>query len=187
MSSLARVSSTMTPQEYFAFEEKTPLKHEYLGGVVYAMVGATDRHNMIALNIAAFLHAARPTGCQVFVSDMKLKVKLMAAETYYYYPDVLVSCAASDREPLFREQPILLVEVASPSTERIDRGEKLNAYRQIPALSEYVIVAQDQPEIEVYRRRNGWVREVLKPDEALVLEGIGTTLSPSQVYRDIDF
>jgi Uma2 family endonuclease len=143
MSSLARVSSPMTPEEYFAFEEKTPLKHEYLDGVVYAMVGATDRHNMIALNIAAFLHAARPTGCQI--------------------------------------------EVASPSTERIDRGEKLNAYRQIPALSEYVIVAQDQPEIEVYRRRNGWVREVLKPGEALVLEGIGITLSPSQVYRDIEF
>jgi len=186
MSNLARVSSTMTPQEYFAFEEKTPLKHEYLAGVVYAMVDATDRHNMIALNIAALLHAARPTGCQVFVSDMKLKVQLMAGETYYY-PDVLVSCAASDREPLFREQPILLVEVASPSTERIDHGEKLNAYRQIPALSEYVIVAQDQPEIEIYRRRNGWVREILRPDEALVLEGIGITLSPSQVYRDIDF
>jgi Uma2 family endonuclease len=82
---------------------------------------------------------------------------------------------------------VLLIEVASHSTERIDRGEKLNAYQQIPSLVEYVIVAQDRPEIEVFRRRGGWAREVLKPDDALILDSIGLTLQPSDVYRDIGF
>jgi len=189
MSHLARVAppiSPMTPQAYFAFEETTPLKHEYLDGVVYAMVGATDRHNIIALNLASALRANKPAGCQVFISDMKLKVKLTAAE-YYYYPDILVSCSGSDREPLFREQPVLLVEVASPSTERIDRGEKLNAYRQIDSLSEYVIVSQDRAGIEVFRRRNGWFREILNADEALVLECLGLTLSGEQIYDEVTF
>jgi len=186
MSNLAHTSSRMTSQEYFAFEENDPLKHEYLDGVIYAMVGATDRHITIALNIATVLHTRKPAGCQVFMSDMKLKVQLMAAEVYYY-PGVIVSCAASDRNPRFREQPVLLIEVASHSTERIDRGEKLNAYQQIPSLVEYVIVAQDRPEIEVFRRRGGWAREVLKPDDALILDSIGLTLQPSDVYRDIGF
>jgi Uma2 family endonuclease len=176
----------MSPSEYFAFEESTPLKHEYVDGFVYAMAGATDRHNLIAQNLVIALRSLRPAGCQVFISDMKLKVRLMAAEIYYY-PDVLVSCAATDRNPLFREQPVLLIEVASPSTERIDRGEKLNAYRQIPSLAEYVIIAQDQPQIEVYRRRTGWVREVLEPDQVLTLECVGLTLPTSEVYTDVGF
>ena len=184
MSNLAHAPSHMTPQEYFAFEEKTPLKHEYVNGLIYAMVGPADRHNLIALNVATALRAARPAGCQVFISDMKLKVRLMAAEIYYY-PDVLMSCAASDRNPLFREQPVLLVEVASPSTERIDRLEKLSAYSQISSLAEYVIVSQDQPRIEVYRRRSGWTREVLESDAALALECIDLTLPLSEVYRDV--
>jgi len=189
MSSLARVApsvSATTPEAYLAFEETTPLKHEYLDGVVYAMVGATDRHNIIALNVASALRANKPAGCQVFISDMKLRVKLLAGE-YYYYPDVLMSCSASDRDPLFREQPVLLIEVASPSTERIDRGEKLNAYRQIDTLAEYVIVNQDRPEMEVFRRKNGWAREVLNADMALVLECVGVSLSGEQIYDEVTF
>jgi len=177
---------TMSPREYLAFEETTPLKHEYVDGVVYAMVGAIDRHNIIAVNLVTALRAGKPAGCQVFVSDMKLKIKLTAAETYYH-PDVLMSCSASDRDPLFREQPVLLMEIASPSTERIDRGEKLNAYKQIPSLSEYVIVGQDRPGLEIYRRRNGWVREPLGPDEPRVLESAGLTISADQVYSEVTF
>ncbi len=186
MSNLAHATPHMSPAEYFAFEESAPLKHEYVDGVAYAMAGATDRHNLIAQNLVVALRSVRPAGCQVFISDMKLKVRLTAAEIYYY-PDVLLSCAASDRNPLFREQPLLLIEVASPSTERIDRGEKLNAYRQVPSLAEYAIVAQDQPQIEVYRRRAGWVRELLEPDQALTLECIGLTLPISEVYSDVGF
>ncbi len=186
MSGLASALVTMTPQEYFAFEETTPLKHEYLDGVIYAMVGATDRHNLIAGNIFAALRVRRPPGCQVFTMAMKLRVKSAAGE-FYYYPDVLVSCSEVDRDRLFREQPVLLIEVASPSTLRIDRGEKLNNYRQVPSLVEYAIIHQDQPLIEAYRRRNDWSREVLKPDQDLVLESVGVTLSQAEVYDEISF
>jgi Uma2 family endonuclease len=186
MNNLARATRRMTPQEYFAFEETTPLKHEYLDGAIYAMVGATDRHNLIALNIATILHASRPAGCQPFISDMKLRVRLMAGE-FYYYPDILVSRAATDRDPLVREQPVLLIEVSSPPTERTDRGEKLNAYTQILSLVEYMIVAQDRREVEIFRRRDGWVCETLKSDSALVLDSVGPSLASAKIYADFGF
>jgi Uma2 family endonuclease len=81
---------------------------------------------------------------------------------------------------------VLLIEVASPSTERIDRGEKLNNYRQIPSLIEYVIVEQDRRQAQVYHRRNGWACEVTGPDQPLVLECLGLTLSMSDIYSDIE-
>jgi Uma2 family endonuclease len=186
MSDLAADVAAMTPQEYFAFEEKTPLKHEYLDGLVYAMVGATARHNTIAGNIFVELRTRRRQGCEVFISDMKLKVKLAVGE-FYYYPDLLVSCSTADRDPLFREQPAVLVEVASPSTLRIDRGEKLGVCREIPSLQEYVIVGQDRALIEVYRRRSDWAREALSPGEDLLLESLGITMSRSQIYHEIAF
>jgi Uma2 family endonuclease len=187
MSNLAHVTPRMSPSEYLAFEESAPVKHEYLDGYVHAMVGASPRHNVIAQNL---LIALRPTvrtaGCQVYILDVKLKVRVLAGE-YFYYPDVLMTCAAADRGPRFCEQPALLIEVTSPSTERIDRGEKLANYRQIPSLIEYVIVEQNRRQVQVYRRRSGWACQVIEPDEPLVLECLGLTLSMSDIYSDIDF
>jgi Uma2 family endonuclease len=186
MSELAATFAPMSPQEYFAFEEATPLKHEYLDGLVYAMVGATTRHNKIAVNIVTRLNLRLPRGCDVFVSDVKVRIRLAAAE-FYYYPDVLVSCSETDRHPLYREQPVVIFEVASPSTLRVDRGEKLANYRQISSLTDYVIVGQDAPEIEVYRRRNDWAREMLGAEEDLALDGIGATLKRSDIYAGVTF
>lgn len=90
---------------------------------------------------------------------MKLRVRMARAEEFYY-PDLMVSCAANDREPYFRERPILLGEVLSDSTERIDRTQKFGAYRQIPELEEYVRADQVQPLVEIYRRRTGWEPEI---------------------------
>lgn len=187
MSNLAHVTPRMSPSEYLAFEESTPVKHEYLNGYVHAMAGASPRHNLIAQNIlTAVRPVARSAGCRVFIADVKLKIRVLAGE-YFYYPDVLMTCAAADRGSLFIEQPVLLIEVASPSTERIDRGEKLNNYRQIPSLVEYVIVEQNRRQVEVYRRRNGWACEVIEPDRPLVLESVALTLSMSDIYSEIDF
>jgi Uma2 family endonuclease len=185
MSNLAYATPRMSPSEYLAFEETTPLKHEFLNGYVYAMVGASDRHNLIAQNLLVALRSARPAGWQVFISDMTLKVRTLAG-VFFYYPDVLMSCAAADRNPLLREQPVLLIEVASPSTGRIDRGGKLNNYRQIPSLVEYVIVEQNLRKAEVYRRRNSWECEMIQADQPLVLECLGLTLSMSDIYSGID-
>jgi Uma2 family endonuclease len=186
MSELAATFSPMTPQEYFSFEEKTPLKHEYLDGLIYAMVGASIRHNLIAVNLTTALRSKRPRGCDVFALDVKLRIRLAAGE-FYYYPDVLVSCSQTDRHPLYREEPLLIAEVSSPSTVRIDRGEKLSRYREIPSLQEYVIVGQDEPAIEVYRRRTDWVRQMLRSVDDLTLESFGVTLARSEIYDGVDF
>jgi Uma2 family endonuclease len=179
-----KLPASMTAEEYLALEDSSPLKHEFVDGVVYAMVGATDRHNLIAGNLFASLYGQVPKGCQVFIMAMKLRTVFNNA-MHFYYPDVMVACSAADRAPLYREQPSLLIEVASPSTERIDRGEKLNAYRQISSLVEYAIVSQDVTEIEMFRRRSDWKREVLAPGEPLVLESVGLTIPFAQVYREV--
>ena len=140
--------SLLTVQEYLEMEETASVRHEYVGGMVYAMVGATKRHNKIAGNIYARLLAASRGGpCNVYVEAVKLRV-----EDVIYYPDVMVSCDAGSNDPLIEDAPCLVVEVASPSTESIDRREKMLAYRSIPTLQAYLIVAQDDHRVERYWR-----------------------------------
>lgn len=129
-------------------EETATVRHEYVGGMVYAMVGAAKRHNQIGLNIAShLLSAARGGPCRVYASDVKLRT----SEDTIYYPDVMVACELED-DPLVETSPCLIVEVASPSTESIDRREKMLAYRKIPTLKAYLIVAQDERRVERYWR-----------------------------------
>ena len=138
----------LTVQEYLEMEETAAVRHEYLGGMVYAMVGATKRHNRIAGNIyARLLAAARDGPCRVYVEAVKLRV-----EDVIYYPDVMVACGTGDDDPLIEDAPCLVAEVASPSTGSIDRREKMLAYRSIPSLRAYLIVAQDDRRVERYWR-----------------------------------
>src|SRR5262245_7161128 len=129
----------MTIAEYLRFEEASTVRHEYVRGDVFAMVGGTYRHSQITLNIAVHLKAAVRGGpCHVIVSD----VKVQADEDVIYYPDVSVECVARNGDDLILHQPCLVVEVTSRSTRRIDRGEKLDAYRRLPSLRAYLIVDQ---------------------------------------------
>src|SRR5437660_9009490 len=143
-----KVKPYLSVAEYLAGERDSDVRHEYVDGQVYAMAGASDRHNRIALNIASRLNEHLVNDeCEAFVSDMKIKVE----EALYYYPDVVVTCDPPGGDAYFRTQPRLIVEVTSPSTERVDRYEKLHAYRRIESLQEYVLVSQDAPLIEVHR------------------------------------
>jgi Uma2 family endonuclease len=117
---------------------------------------------------------------------MRLKVD-HARDSDGYYPDLLVSCAPTDRDRLFRKEPILLIEVMSPSTERVDRGEKKLNYLQIPSLLEYVMVAQDVPKVDVLRRRTTWTPEEFYAGDSFTLESVGLTLSLADIYRTISF
>ena len=140
----------LTIQEYLEMEETASVRHEYVGGMVYAMVGATKRHNRIIGNISArLLGASRGGPCRVYTEAVKLRV-----EDVIYYPDVMVACGpeGEDEDPLIEEAPCLAVEVASPSTESIDRREKMLAYRSISSLRAYLIVAQDDRRVERYWR-----------------------------------
>lgn len=169
--------------EYLAGERDSAVRHEYVEGEVYAMAGASDRHNRIALNIASRLNDHVADGvCEAFMSDMKIKV---SAEVFYY-PDVVVTCDAPGGDAYFRCEPRLIIEVISPSTERIDRPEKMLAYKSVPSLKEYVLVMQDEMRVEVYRRKDTeW--EVLtfsEAEEQLRLTSVDLALSVSEIYRN---
>lgn len=130
-------------------EETAMVRHEYVGGVIYAMVSATKRHNSIIGNIFAHLWSvARGGPCRVYSSDVKLR----AAEDTIYYPDIMVACGPEGDDPLIEDAPCLVVEVTSPSTESIDRREKMLAYRRMPSLQAYLIAAQESRRVERYWR-----------------------------------
>lgn len=178
---LARLNS----DDYLEGELGSDIRHEYVDGEIYAMAGAGEAHNLIALNVASRLRgAARGGPCRVFISDMKVRV---AAWNAFYYPDVMVACDSSDTHTYFKERPCLIVEVLSPSTEAIDRREKLLAYRTLESLREYVLIAQDKLQIEVYRsaEERGWSLETLTEGDTLRLECVGTTMSLDDVYEDV--
>lgn len=142
----------VTFDEWLAFEETSEQRHDLVNGVIFAMSDSSDRHNLICGNL--FLLVAGPLlgKCQTFSGMMKLEAEHQA-DGDSYYPDLMVSCSPTDRERLFRKKPVLLIEVLSPSTEAVDRGTKYNSYIQIPSLQEYVLIAQDVPQIEIMRRR----------------------------------
>ena len=186
MSTALRKSGRVTFEEYLAFEETSSVRHELIGGTLFAMSGGTDVHNIITGNL--FLSIAGPLigKCQVFQGQMKLKVAHQR-DGDGYYPDILVSCSPTDRERLFRQEPVLLIEVLSASTERFDRGEKRLNYLQIPSLVEYVLVAQDVPRVEIMRRRTAWATEDLTLDDALVLESVALSIPLATIYQTITF
>jgi Uma2 family endonuclease len=182
------MESLLTPAEYLAFERAAEYKHEYVGGRVYAMTGASREHNVITINVLASLHAqlcGRP--CETYPSDMRVKV----SETgMYTYPDVVVACG----EPAFEDasvdtllNPTAIVEVVSPSTEAYDRGEKFAHYRRLASLREYVLVAQDRVRVEHYvRRGEQWLlTELAGLDATLPLESLGCALALADVYERV--
>ncbi len=151
----------LTVEEYLANERTSEVRHEYVGGRLYAMSGASDRHNLIAGNLFALLRAhTRGTPCQLFVSDLKLRLTRGAVEIFYY-PDLMLCCDPEDRESYYRRRPCLLVEVLSESTSLTDRREKLLAYTGIETLQAYLLVSQDRPEVTLYRRADNWREQVL--------------------------
>ncbi len=176
---------SLSVDDYLESEPKSDIRHEYVNGEVYAMAGAGEAHNLIAGNVFSRLRGAVRGGpCRVFISDMKVRV---AEWNAFYYPDILVVCDSSDTQSYFKERPCLIVEVLSPSTEGIDRREKLLAYRTLESLREYVLIAQDKRQVEVYRRAvdGTWSLETLTDGDPLHLECAGATLSLDEVYEDV--
>lgn len=174
----------MSLDEYLEFEERSPVRHEYVAGEVYAMSGATTRHNLITLNIVSHLRtAARARGCRVFATDVKLR----AAADRIYYPDVIVACGKAARVELIIEEPTLVVEVTSPSTRATDRREKLDAYRRIASLCLYLIVDQRRRHAFVYRRESGgeWSRLEIQGDGEIPIPVLETTLRMADLYDDV--
>ena len=159
--------------DYLAAEESAAVRHEYLGGHVYAMTGGTLRHNRIALNIAsALMRELAGTPCQVFINDVKLHVQ---ASDSVYYPDVLVHCGggpAGDVKLL--RDAALIVEVLSESTAQTDRREKRAAYQRLPGLRAYWIISQDEQRAELHLRDadGSWGTRLCSAGERLPAPGL---------------
>ncbi len=172
--------------DYLRWEAEQPERHEYLNGEVFAMAGAGDGHVTVALNLAIALrqHLAG-TPCRTYMSDMRLHV---AEADGYFYPDLLVTCSAADRDSdLQKSEPILLVEVLSPSTAAYDRGAKFAAYRQLPNLREYLLVDIDSRSCDLYRRGEDglWVLHPTTGDASLVLASVELTIPAAAVFAEL--
>jgi Uma2 family endonuclease len=149
-----------------------------------AMAGATERHNIIAMNVAALLWSATDgVTCRVCGSDMLVKVSAAAA----YYPDVTVTCDPTDTEPLYKTRPCLIVEVISPSTSLTDVREKLLEYQRIESLKSYLIVYQDARCVIHYHYDvdGAWRQDTIIGDGDIQVSCPQATLSLSQIYRGI--
>jgi Uma2 family endonuclease len=183
--SVPRKLQPLSVDEYLDAEKDSPVRHEFIAGKIFAMAGASDRHNRIAGNFYKRLDDHLGDGpCEPFISDMKVWV----SESVFYYPDVVVACDGPGADAYYRKQPRLIIEVSSPGTERIDRSEKLLAYEQVRSLKEYVIVSQVRVQVEVFRRRRGnrWSSQVLTDlNDELRLESVGLTMTLAEVYRRV--
>lgn len=172
--------ASISEAEYLEGETLSPVKHEYLDGAVRAMAGASIRHNRISGNL--YLQFRIHSRCRASIADVKVQTP-----GAYYYPDVLLSCAA-ETDPYIEREPCLIAEVLSPSTEVIDRTEKLRRYRRVPSLQAYLLVDQEAPRVEVYRRAGElWVYEMLEGAGELDLPCLQQPLSLAAVYEGIDF
>ena len=178
----------ISPDEYLARESEAEYKSEYVDGVVHAMAGASPLHNLIALNVGAELRSGLRGGpCLAYASDLKVATPNRKRLSY---PDASVICG----EPALVEgrkdvvtNPTVLIEVLSEGTAGYDRGPKFLAYQSIPGLQEYVLVSQDEPRVECYRRQgDGWFyTRVEGLDGALRLHSVGCELKLSEVYLGV--
>lgn len=189
MSSIA-AQTLLTPEEYISAERKATLKSEYLSGEIVAMSGASNEHNLITMNTANLLYNQLVDhGCRVYVSDMRVGID---SGDSYLYPDVSVVC---DR-PRFEDDvldtllnPIIVIEVLSPSTEAYDRGEKAERYKKLESLKEYILISQDRLNVEHYTVKEGiWsVKELNDLNDTLSLTSVDAELPLQSMYRYVEF
>ncbi len=176
----------ISPEEYLALERRAEYKSEYVDGVMYAMAGGSERHNLIAGNLIAELNVhLRNAPCKVYPSDLKVRVP---SSKRFFYPDVSVVCGEvqfADDERDVVLNPSLVVEVLSDSTAAFDRGKKFQSYQQIESLQECLLVSQDEYIVEHYlRQANGhWLYTKVSGLEAMIgLPTLKLQLALSDIY-----
>jgi Uma2 family endonuclease len=185
----AKKLQPVSVEDYLSGELASPEKHEYLGGIVYAMAGASNVHNLIATNITIAIGSRlRGKRCRPFNSDTKIRVRL-STHLRFYYPDCSVICRPNPQDDSFQDDPAVIFEVISQSTRRIDTGEKKDAYLTIPSLSAYVLVEQETAAAVVYRRTDeGFVAELYEGMDAdIPLPEIDAELPLAEVFSGVEF
>ncbi|TVQ64160.1 MAG: Uma2 family endonuclease [Spirulina sp. DLM2.Bin59] len=178
----------LSPDEYLEMERHSDIKHEYIDGEVYAMAGTGKAHNIISLNLALLLRSAlKNSTCQVFMADIKVRIN---QGKRFFYPDLLVSCDANDDQDLdYVDQPQVIIEVLSKSTESFDRGEKFQLYRTIPSLQDYILVSTQDYVVEVFHRVEGerWLLSTYRGLEAIApIESLNGNAPLADIYATLD-
>ncbi|MFN2454797.1 MAG: Uma2 family endonuclease [Pyrinomonadaceae bacterium] len=180
----------LTPEEYLAFERKAETKSEYFDGEVFAMTGASRKHNLIVLNVAAELRAQlRKRECETYVNDMRVRIP---ATNIYTYPDVVVVCGKPEFEDTGVDtllNPTLIVEVLSKSTAAYDATAKFGYYRTLESFAEYLLIAQNERRVEQYTRQTDgrWLlTDIRSPDAIIELASTQTTLALPDVYDKVE-
>ncbi len=180
-----------TPQQYLAIDRKAQSRSEYVGGEIVAMAGASREHNRITLNVGASLtEQLRGKPCEPFTSDLRVKGRTTGS---YLFPDVVAGCAPLEFEDSSLDillNPVVIMEVLSPSTEAHDRSWKFAHYRRIASLRDYVMLSQYQPFAEHYTRHNdgSWMlTELSGLRDVLHLPSLGCDLPLSVIYERIEF
>lgn len=183
--------ATSTAQEYLALEVESDVRHEYCNGEIIPMTGGTPAHNEIAATLIFLLKTAlRKRPYSIFVTDQRLWIPEVDV---YTYPDVMVTARPPELKPDRRDtvlNPILVAEVLSHSTEKNDRGDKFAAYRTIPVFQEYVLIAQDKPQVERYFKQgeDQWLfTEYRDLSATFTLQSVGVEIALTELYEAIEF
>ncbi len=187
--STARQTNLISVDEYLAGELVSNIKHEYVAGVVHAIAGASNAHNMISTNLLRSLgNQLEGSHCREFNSDTKVRIRT-ASGTRFYYPDAQVVCKPNSQSESFQDAPVLIVEVLSDSTRRADEEEKREYYFTIPSLNTYIMLEQATPQAIVFRRTEaGFERLVFaKRDATIEISQPELKFSLAEAYRDVEF
>jgi Uma2 family endonuclease len=184
-------SPHFSPAEYLQIEEQSPIKHEYVDGQIYAMVGVSGAHNLIAGNLITLLrNHLRGSGCRVYFSDMKVRIE---SRNRFFYPDLLVTCDSRDSDqeaPYYKCFPSLIVEILSTSTEAFDRGDKFEDYQALESLQEYVLINSKRQAVQCFRRNSTglWVlHSYTEAEGTFQLNSVNFSGSLEQLYEDVSF
>jgi Uma2 family endonuclease len=182
LSQAAKTPTRLSVDDYLALEQTSATRYELVEGQLYAMVGATDVHNLIVQGFAAALRKRlKGSGCRIFTETVKLRVG-----DNFRYPDVFVTCTASDNDPLIKTQPVLIAEVLSDTTRRRDQEEKRDEYRQITSLRHYVLLEQANVSARCWTQQDaGWTLIRVAADSELELTAFACEIPLAEVYEEL--
>ena len=177
-------------EDYLTGEETSDVKHEYLGGTVHAMAGASNQHNRIATNsIISLGGQLRGKPCQALNSDVKVRIEF-PDHTRFYYPDAMVVCLPNPLTDHSQDQPVVVIEVLGDTTRRADLAEKRDAYLMLPSLKVLIFVEPEKPSVTLHRRKPGGgfaIEHHLGLEAVIPLPEIDASLTLADLYDRVEF
>jgi Uma2 family endonuclease len=184
---LPQPKTPFSADDFLAWDATQTERHEFVDGEVFAMAGGEDRHASVSGNLFASLHShLKGSRCRVYMNDVKLQV---AAANAFFYPDVFVTCSERDAASrLVKQEPLLVVEVLSPSTAAYDRGDKFASYRLCPTLAEYAVIDIDRRAVDLFRKNAEglWVLHPLVGNATLTLASVDHALALGELFADLE-